>query len=73
MTQPDPSEIRARRMAAQWTQRESAAAVHITLRGWQRYEAPVGAKNYTPIPLGIWELFCIKTDVECGEFLAERL
>ena len=61
MIQPDPSEIRARRMAAQWTQRESAAAVHITLRGWQRYEAPVGAKNYTPIPEATRQLFWAKT------------
>ena len=52
---PDPSEIRAAREAAELTQTEAADLVRASLRAWQQWEA--GDRRMHP---GLWELFRLK-------------
>ena len=60
--QPTPSEIKERRMHAMQTQSEAAAVVHVTVTAWQRWEAPEWAKSARVMPLGLWELYCLRTE-----------
>ncbi|TQE91139.1 MAG: helix-turn-helix domain-containing protein [Spiribacter salinus] len=53
---PDPSEIRAARLAAGLTQRQAGELIGGTLRTWQDWE--YGRRN---MPSAKWELFVIKT------------
>lgn len=56
MNQPTTIEIAAARIAAGLSQVEAAAVVYVTRNAWQRWEY-----GKTPIPLGYWELFLVKT------------
>lgn len=61
MTQPGPAEIKEARKKAKITQREAADMVYVNIRQWQRYEQPEDTANFQHIPLGLWELFLLKT------------
>jgi DNA-binding transcriptional regulator YiaG len=54
---PDPAEIKALREIFGLTQNEAATQVHVKLRAWQWWES--GDRK---MPIGLWELFLIKTD-----------
>lgn len=54
---PSPSEIKDLRNFFGLTQSEAAFLVHVQLRAWQWWES--GNRN---MPVGLWELFLIKTD-----------
>lgn len=58
---PTPAQIRAAREAAGLTQTQAATLVHVALRTWQHWEEPRGGDGAREIPLGLWELFLIKT------------
>ena len=58
---PPPGIIRAVRAAAGLTQTEAASVVHVTLRSWQNWEADEGSRDHHKMPVGLFELFCIKT------------
>ncbi len=53
---PKPEEIKRLRVYYGFTQKEAADSVHVTIRTWQWWEA--GDRQ---MPLGLWELFVIKT------------
>jgi putative transcriptional regulator len=55
MKSPSPEEIKAARKAAKITQAQAALLTHVTMRGWQYWEA--GDRDMHP---AIWELFLIK-------------
>lgn len=52
---PSPDEVRAAREAAGLTQTQAAQVVHVTLNGWQRWEA-----GDRPMHPAFWELFRLK-------------
>ncbi len=56
MKQPNQSEIAAARTAAGLSQVQAAAVCYVTRNAWQRWEY-----GKTPIPMGYWELFLMKT------------
>jgi DNA (cytosine-5)-methyltransferase 1 len=49
---PKPPEIRAAREAAGLTQAEAGELVHVSMRGWQQWEA-----GERPMHPAFWELF----------------
>jgi DNA-binding transcriptional regulator YiaG len=51
-----PEIIKARRVAAGLSQTAAGALVSVALRTWQQWEA--GDRT---MPMGLWELFTIKT------------
>jgi DNA-binding XRE family transcriptional regulator len=53
---PKAVEIKHLRIFYGFTQREAAHAVHVTSRTWQWWES--GDRK---MPVGLWELFVIKT------------
>ncbi len=53
---PEPQEVKRLRVRYGFTQTEAAEAVHVTIRAWQWWES--GKRR---IPMGLWELFVIKT------------
>lgn len=53
---PQPSDIRAARLAAGLTQTEAGALCHRSLRAWQDAEA--GSRN---LDQAAWELFLLRT------------
>jgi DNA-binding transcriptional regulator YiaG len=55
MKPPDPDKILRFRVAMEFTQKEAAALVHVTLRTWQWWESGGRA-----MPLATWELCLIK-------------
>ena len=59
--QPTPAEIRVAREAAGHTQTQAALEVHVALRTWQHWEEPAGTDGAREIPLGLWELYLLKT------------
>lgn len=61
LTQPTPAEIRAAREAAGQTQTQAALEVHVALRTWQHWEEPAGTNGARGIPIGLWELYLLKT------------
>ena len=56
MQSPSPAEIRAERERAGWTKETAAAAVCVSLRAWQAYEA--GERR---MPAATWMLFTLLT------------
>ena len=54
---PSPNEIKDLRNFFGLTQSEAASQVHVQLRAWQWWEA-----GQRKMPVGLWELFLIKTD-----------
>ncbi len=56
MQPPMPHAIRTARLIADLTQTQAAETVHVSLRGWQQWEA--GDRTMPP---GLFELFMIKT------------
>jgi hypothetical protein len=67
MKQPTPEQIRtARHSAVQggryMTMSEAAKIVRVSMRTWQNWEAPTGSKENRLMPLGLWELFLVKTN-----------
>lgn len=57
LTPPSPFQIRAARKAAQLTQAQAAEVVYSpSYRTWQDWE-----RGETPMPIGLWELFMLKT------------
>ena len=54
---PPPDEIKALRTFFGLTQSEAATQVHVQLRAWQWWES-----GQRKMPVGLWELFLIKTD-----------
>ena len=55
-TPPTPDMLRKARARAGLTQLQAAELVHRKMRTWQDWEAGI-----TPIPLGLWELFLLRT------------
>ena len=55
---PSPQKIRTLRASLGLTQQEAADSVHVTLRGWQMWEA-----GQRKMPAGIWELCVIKAGI----------
>ena len=54
---PPPDEIKDLRNFFGLTQSEAASQVHVQLRAWQWWES-----GQRKMPVGLWELFLIKTD-----------
>ena len=54
---PPIDEVKALRNFFGLTQSEAAALVHVQLRAWQWWES-----GQRKMPVGLWELFLIKTD-----------
>ena len=52
---PKPDEVRAAREAAGLTQTQAGELVHVTLNGWQKWEA-----GERPMHPAFWELFRLK-------------
>ena len=61
LKQPTPAEIRAAREAAGQTQTQAALEVHVALRTWQHWEEPARTPGARAMPLGLWELYLLKT------------
>lgn len=53
---PSPEQIKSARLALRYTQKEAAFLVHVSLRGWQMWEA--GDRKMPP---AVWELCVIKS------------
>lgn len=60
--QPTPAQVKKTRKDLKLTQATCADLVHVKLRAWQRYEDD--GVNGAQIPLGLWQLFCIKTETK---------
>lgn len=54
---PTTEQIKNARLDAGHTQSQAANVVYTNLRTWQRWESGTSV-----IPLGLWELYLIKTD-----------
>lgn len=70
LTPPLPEAIRAARQSVDLTQAQAAAVVHSpSYRTWQDWEL-----GKTPMPIGLWELFLLKTgQVELRHILESEL
>lgn len=62
MNSPTPGQIRIAREAAELTQVQAAALVHVDLRSWQKWEG--GERRMHP---AFWELFSIKAALRGGK------
>jgi hypothetical protein len=60
---PQANEIRAARAATGLTQTAAARLVQSTRRTWQQWESPEGTPAHRYMHPGLWELFCMKSDV----------
>ncbi|MCU6498915.1 ParA family protein [Rugamonas sp. A1-17] len=56
----DPAQLKMARIGLGLTARAAATSVHVALRTWQCYEAPIASSSFRPIPAGLLELFCLK-------------
>lgn len=45
------------------TQTEASIDVHVSLRRWQGWEAPVDAASHRKMPEALVELFCLKNKI----------
>jgi len=65
MPPPAPAQIRLAREKAGLSQTAAMQLVSETgvkgYRTWQRYEAPTDSPDHRAIPIGIWELFLLRT------------
>lgn len=65
LPQPSPEQVRAARKSAGLSQTAATQFVSDAgakgYRTWQRYEAPTDSPDHRAIPIGIWELFLLKT------------
>jgi hypothetical protein len=65
LPQPSPEQVRCARKAAGLSQTAASQLVSDAgakgYRTWQRYEASTDSPDRRAIPIGIWELFLLKT------------
>jgi hypothetical protein len=75
--QPAPSQIRLAREKVGLSQTAALQLVSDAgvkgYRTWQRYEAPVGSPDHRTIPIGIWELFLLRTGQHPTHKLVQKL
>jgi DNA-binding transcriptional regulator YiaG len=65
LEQPTPKQIRAAREAAGLTQAQAAELVHAgSYRTWQNWERDAGDAEARAMPLAVWELFKLKSEVK---------
>lgn len=59
---PAPGMVRAAREAANLTQSQAAELVHVSTQTWAQWEViNPNSPRARGMPLGLFELFCIKT------------
>ena len=57
---PTPGEIRALLKKHRVTREQAAAMVHVSLRAFNNWCAPVGGINHRGMPKAAWELLLLK-------------
>lgn len=57
---PTPDVVRDFRAAAGLTQAQAADLVYVRPLTWAQWEKPMGDRHHRTMPLGLFELFCIK-------------
>lgn len=63
MKKLSPEQVKKLRQRTGKTQAEAARDVHVTLRRWQGWEAPVDAASHREMPIALVELFCLKNHI----------
>jgi hypothetical protein len=58
-----PEQVKKLRLRAGKTQLEAAQDVHVALRRWQGWEAPIDAASHRVMPEALVELFCLKNRI----------
>lgn len=58
---PAPDTVAAWRVHAGLSREEAAALVYVSAHTWRSWEAVATSARARRMPLGLWELFCMKT------------
>lgn len=63
---PDPATVVAWRTLAGLSREDAAALVYVSSHTWRSWEAPPTSARSRRMPLGLWELFCMKTALKAS-------